>query len=49
LTRGTQPAGRHRLHWEIDDQSGSRVPAGVYFLRASVGSRTLKQKIVVQR
>ncbi len=49
LLRGVQPAGRHRLQWDIHDDRGSRVPAGVYFLRARLGARIWKQKVVVQR
>ncbi len=49
LVRGLQPAGRHRLQWDIHDDGGTRVPAGVYFFRASFGARTWKQKVVVQR
>jgi len=49
LTHTMHPAGRHEARWDLQDASGRRVPAGVYFFRADLGSRTLQQKLVVQR
>ena len=49
LARGMQPAGRHLLQWDTRDQNGAPVPAGVYFLRATLGTRAVQQKVVIQR
>jgi PKD repeat protein len=43
----SMPAGRHTLHWRGLDQSGRRVPAGVYIVRARSGDRVVSSRIVL--
>jgi len=45
LMSGTQPAGSHAVTWDLDDQSGRPVPAGVFFARLEVEGRALTQAI----
>ena len=47
LVRGALDPGRHSLVWDTRDARGSRVRAGVYFVRASDGAATRTQRIVV--
>jgi len=47
LTRGWLEAGSHSLVWDTRDERGERVRPGVYFVRASDGSATRTQRLVV--
>lgn len=47
LADGAFAAGRHERSWDRSDQSGSPVPAGVYFLRMAAGVDRKRQKLVV--
>jgi flagellar hook assembly protein FlgD len=47
LHRGPLAAGRHRVAWDARDRRGSRMAAGVYFLRLTTRNRTLTRKIVL--
>jgi photosystem II stability/assembly factor-like uncharacterized protein len=47
LARGTHEAGRHPLAWDGRDARGARVRSGVYFVRASDGSGSRTQRLVV--
>lgn len=49
LVDGTLEAGTHTLQWNLSDDSGHLVPAGLYFVRARVGSTTLTQRMTVVR
>ena len=49
LHRGGAAAGPLRLTWSRTDQRGEAVPAGLYFVRALVGSAQLGQRLVVLR
>jgi flagellar hook assembly protein FlgD len=44
---GPVPAGRHAATWDGTDTGGSRVPAGVYFYRVSLGAARRDGKIVL--
>jgi hypothetical protein len=43
---GTFEAGVHAIRWDGNDDSGAPTAPGVYFVRASIGSRTLVTKVV---
>ncbi|HEY6193678.1 MAG TPA: FlgD immunoglobulin-like domain containing protein [Candidatus Eisenbacteria bacterium] len=47
LARGMLDSGRHPLTWDVRDERGSRARAGVYFVRASDGSVTRTQRLVL--
>jgi photosystem II stability/assembly factor-like uncharacterized protein len=47
LARGTLESGRHALAWDARDERGARTRAGVYFVRASDGSATRMQRLVL--
>ena len=47
LAHGTLAQGRHPLAWDARDERGSRARAGVYFVRASDGSETRTQRLVI--
>ena len=42
-----QPAGRQAIRWDRRDDSGRRVPSGVYFYRLEAGSERATRKMVV--
>jgi len=41
--------GRHEIAWDTRDATGARVPAGLYFVRASRGTERLQRRLVVTR
>src|SRR5262249_55450626 len=47
LSRGGLDPGRHALGWDGRDDRGSRVRAGVYFVRASDGVDARTQRLVL--
>ena len=47
LAHGNLAEGRHSLAWDALDERGSRARAGVYFVRASDGSETRTQRLVI--
>ena len=47
LARGHHAAGRHALAWDGRDERGTRVRAGVYFVRASDGPATRTRRLVL--
>jgi hypothetical protein len=49
LRDGFCPTGEHRLEWDLLDDHGSRVAAGVYFWRIASGEARLAEKVVVLR
>jgi hypothetical protein len=49
LANGRQEAGRHLLHWDVMDASGTRVGAGIYFVRFHTPGLDRTARIVVLR
>ena len=47
LAHGMLSEGRHALAWDARDERGARARAGVYFVRASDGSETRTQRLVI--
>ena len=47
VAHGTLESGRHELVWNARDERGARASAGVYFVRASDGSATRIQRLVI--
>jgi len=46
LVSGTRPAGENALAWDLRDDSGRNVSAGVYFARLASGATVVTQKLV---
>jgi DNA-binding beta-propeller fold protein YncE len=44
-----QAAGQHRVKWDRRERSGSRVPAGIYFIQLRTPAVIDEQKVVVTR
>lgn len=49
LERGRRPGGRHLARWDGRDDGGVRLAAGVYFLRARVGDRIERERVILLR
>jgi hypothetical protein len=49
VASGTREAGRGELSWDLRDDRGGAIGAGVYFVRAHVGSMTTTKRLVVVR
>lgn len=49
LAVGTRPAGREEIAWDLRDESGRRVPAGVYLIRARLGDSAWSGRVMVVR
>jgi hypothetical protein len=49
LVNGALEAGVRDLVWDLADDTGRRVPAGLYFLRANVGSLRATHRVIVVR
>lgn len=49
LASGTQSAGEHSLVYTLDDGHGSRLGAGVYFLRLESGGEAATKRLAVFR
>jgi hypothetical protein len=49
LADGMYPAGRHSVTWAGDDETGSIVAPGIYYMRMDVGDFTDIEKITVLR
>ena len=47
LADGVEGAGRHEVRWNADDDRGTRVRAGVYFLRLDWAGQSLTRRIPV--
>ncbi len=47
LVRGWRESGRTEMDWDLRDESGRRVGAGIYLVRARLGDRTWTKRIVV--
>jgi hypothetical protein len=46
LLSGTEPAGAHQISWDLRDESGRPVPAGVSFARLEVDGQALIGRVV---
>ncbi len=46
LAAGARPAGEHALAWDMRDQGGREVSAGVYFARLDADRQSVSQKLV---
>jgi flagellar hook assembly protein FlgD len=49
LRDGACSAGTHGVEWDLKDDRGSRVAAGVYFCRIASNETSLTDKIVALR
>jgi len=49
LMSGSEPAGTHDVVWDLRDERGQPVPAGVRFARLEVEGQTLTGKVVTVR
>lgn len=49
LFAGDCPAGSRELNWDLRDDRGGAVPAGLYLVRARAGGETFGQRLVVTR
>lgn len=49
LDRGPRAAGRHLARWDGRSDAGVRLGAGVYFLRARVGGRVERERVILVR
>lgn len=49
LASGWWPAGHIELEWDLRDESGGRVAAGVYWVRARLGERVWSHPVSVVR
>lgn len=46
---GRHEAGRHAIHWNGTNASGSAVASGVYYYRMTAGKSTITKKLVLMR
>jgi len=49
LLGGVHPAGRFTASWDARDETGARVPAGIYFFRLQAGNEVKTAKVVMVR
>jgi hypothetical protein len=49
LESGARPAGRYATSWDLRDQRGRKVAAGLYFAKLESGSRSAVEKVVTLR
>jgi flagellar hook assembly protein FlgD len=49
LFRGPQPAGEHRINWDVRDDEGQELPTEKYFYRAQVGDEAVSRGMVLVR
>lgn len=49
LAEGTFNPGTHAVAWGADDESGARVPAGIYFVSLETGGVRMNSRIVLTR
>jgi len=47
LARGWHPAGHREIAWDLRDESGKRVPAGVYLVRACLDGTVRSERVAV--
>jgi hypothetical protein len=49
LANAWHPPGRGEISWDLRDESGHPVPAGVYLIRARLGDTVRSQRVAVVR
>ncbi len=49
LVSGLEPAGEHALLWDLRDDSGRTLGAGLYFVQLKVAGHTLTQRMTTLR
>lgn len=49
LTGGSQPAGHGQIAWDLRDDAGNRVPAGVYLIRALLDDTVCSGRVTIVR
>jgi len=49
LMSGIQSAGTHEIPWDLRDESGQPVPAGIHFAQLEAEVRTLTAKLTAVR
>ncbi len=49
LIRGETSAGIHTIYWKGEDDSGKKLPSGVYFLKFAAGDYRETRKIILLR
>jgi len=49
LVSGMEPAGTHAITWDLRDQSGRPIPAGVHFARLEAEGRVLTERVATLR
>jgi hypothetical protein len=49
LIHGLMPIGSHEVVWDTRDQRGSKVTAGIYFLRVQAGEEKVTRQITILR
>ena len=49
MVSGTQPAGEHVARWDLRDEAGHPVGAGLFFVRLEAGSRTFARRMATLR
>lgn len=47
LISGVQPAGERQLVWDLSDDGGRRLAAGVYLVRAQLGATRFVRRVVI--
>ena len=47
LIAGVRPAGRGDLTWDLKDDAGRRVNAGVYLVRGKLGDRAFHHRVTI--
>jgi hypothetical protein len=49
LATGGEPSGRYSVTWDLRDDAGTPVPAGVYFTSLAVGPERMTQRLLVMQ
>lgn len=47
LENSTMPAGEYRTTWDLRDSDGETVPAGIYFVRLTLGQQVFSRTVTV--
>ena len=47
LASGWHPAGHREISWDLRDESGNRVPAGIYLVRACLDGTVRSERVAV--
>ncbi|HET7225383.1 MAG TPA: FlgD immunoglobulin-like domain containing protein [Candidatus Eisenbacteria bacterium] len=49
LLSGTRPAGHGQVSWDLSDEAGAALPAGIYLVRATLGNQSFNRRVVIVR